>query len=464
MAEKSSVLLLREVIESGKDYIDACLQEDVPVICMNKETKNKKHISFKLMYNNNNKFWIQNETWEYFLSNEDYQKTAEWVAKSRTGQEWHNPDDMGELETIDDSLGSEYKAIVSMSDSERIHQINEDKKRLDELIVQKPRQENRITEALVDTARDAMLHNHAALANVAQLSDEEAKKQTQGLVDSTFDLVKTSTRLLSSSIFNDELMNTLVAKSNGTIIQHMTRVHLNGLAFLTYYNNLVSSSHTITKLRITFDKIYKPFYSTLLPYMYPDNITLERVFMGGMRAVSESNFYNWAVGFLIHDVGKAAAVEYHEGEAAYNREIVIEHVKVGYSSVMNKTNYPKDAGLITGYHHEYYGDPDGYGYFRTYLEQYKNSKPRSHPDYCMTFEIQPLMDCQALAFFPAKVIEIVDVFDSVTDPNRKYRKAMTTEEALSMMDEEFIKNHPKIDLILFDIFSKFVREKEATGR
>jgi HD-GYP domain-containing protein (c-di-GMP phosphodiesterase class II) len=53
------------------------------------------------------------------------------------------------------------------------------------------------------------------------------------------------------------------------------------------------------------------------------------------------------------------------------------------------------------------------------------------------------------------------VFDSVTDPNRKYRKAMTTEEALVMMREEFINKHQKIDLILFDIFSHFVREKDS---
>jgi response regulator RpfG family c-di-GMP phosphodiesterase len=241
----------------------------------------------------------------------------------------------------------------------------------------------------------------------------------------------------------------------------MTRVYLNGFAFLTYYNNLVSSSHAITKLRINFDKTYKPFYSSLLPHLHPDRITLERVFLGGMRAISESDFYNWAVGFLIHDIGKAAAVEYHEGESAYNRDIVTEHVKVGYTSVVNKTNYPKAAALIIGYHHEYYGDPGGYGYFRTYLEQYRNVKPKSQTEYCMAFELEPMMDCQALAYFPAKLVEIIDVFDSVTDPNRKYRKAMTTEEALVMMDEEFVKKHPKIDPILFDIFTKFAREKET---
>jgi HD-GYP domain-containing protein (c-di-GMP phosphodiesterase class II) len=65
---------------------------------------------------------------------------------------------------------------------------------------------------------------------------------------------------------------------------------------------------------------------------------------------------------------------------------------------------------------------------------------------------------EALGYFPAKVLEIIDVYDSVTDPNRKYRKAMNPQEALAMMEEEFINKHHKIDIILFDIFTKFVQE------
>jgi hypothetical protein len=247
-----------------------------------------------------------------------------------------------------------------------------------------------------------------------------------------------------------------VSKSNGTIIQHMTRVYLNGIAFLSYYNKLVSTSSVINKLRISFDKNYRNFYQTLMPHITP---TLEQVFLGGMRAIPETDFFNWAVGGLVHDSGKAAAVEYHEGEAAYNRDIVVEHVKIGYTSIMNKTNYPREAGLITGYHHEYYGDPGGYGYFRDYLEQYKKLRPNARQDFCIAFDLEPMLDYEALSYFPAKVLEIIDVYDSVTDPNRKYRKAMSPEEALSMMREEFIEKHHKIDAILFDIFAAFVREK-----
>jgi len=470
MPVNSPVILLRKAMEANKDDIEVFLEENFSVVCINKTKKNKKSIAFSVLYNNNQNFWMQNEAWEYFISKDDYHRIIDKISKTKTGwvpqnieedQEEEEHEELEALDEVEDGYGREYEDIVTMSEPERVRQITEDKNRLENLIAQKPRQEHLVTEALVETARDALLHNHAAIMDAMNLSDDEARKNTQALVDSTFDLVKTSAQLISSNIFNDELMNTLVAKSNGTIIQHMTRVHLNGLAFLTYYNNLVSSSSAIIKLRINFEKQYRPFYKILLPDVDPEKITLEKVFLGGMRAVSESDFYNWAVGFLIHDIGKAAAVEYHEGESAYNRDIVIEHVKVGYTSVMHKTNYPRDAGLITGYHHEYYGDQGGYGYFRSYLDQYTKSNPKTKPDSCIAFEIEPMIDCKALSFFPAKVLEIVDVFDSVTDPNRKYRKAMTTEEALTMMHEEFIVKHPKLDLVLFDIFSKFVREKEA---
>ena len=479
MVKKGTVVLVREAVVDN-DHINACLQEDVAVICVNRQTGNNKYIRFKVLYENNSQFWLKNESWEYFLTNEDFAKVKEaasnrpsqWepgfgeeygpiAAMSDTERARHVSESASRLESLIQGFGNDYESIVSMPEPKRADHINKEKERLDSLIGMKPRLEEPITEALVETAQNVMLHNHASLVNAMQLTSDEAKQQTQGLVDSTRDFVKSSTQLISTNIFNDELMNTLVAKSNGTIIQHMTRVYLNGLAFLSYYNNLVSTSSIIAKLRISLDKRQKAFYHALLPHISPEDITLEKVFLRGMRAADENDFFNWATGFLIHDIGKAAAVEYHEGEEAFNRDIVMEHVKVGYTSVMEKTNYPHEAALITGYHHEYYGDPGGYGYFRSYLDEYKKANPRAKQSACISFELNGILDYDALGYFPAKVLEIIDVFDSVTDPNRKYRKAMTPEEALAMMHEEFIVKHPKIDLILFEIFSKFVREKEG---
>jgi HD-GYP domain-containing protein (c-di-GMP phosphodiesterase class II) len=463
MDEGSSIVLLRKVIDIDKDYIDACLLEDACVVCINRETRRNKFMPFRVMYDNNNQFWFQNKAWEYFLSTEEFNKIKERAEKLKSN--WQpsiveiSPVNKEETsEAISQGFGDEYDTIVTMTEAERIQHIRESKSKLDKLLVQKPRQEQLITEALVETTRDTVLHNHAALIQAMHLPAEEAKKQTQELVDSTRELVKASSQLITSNIFNDELMSALVSKSNGTIIQHMTRVYLKGLAFLTYYNRLVSTSSIINKLRISFFGKYHTFYRNLLPHIHMDDLSLERVFLGGMRAIPETTFYNWALGFLMHDIGKAAAVEYHEGEASYNRDLVMEHVKIGYTSLMNKTNYPKEVGLITGYHHEYYGDPSGYGFFRSGFELFKKMNPQMKYSACITYDVEPIMEYEALAFFPAKILEIIDVFDSVTDANRKYRKVLTTEEALVMMEEDFIKKRQKIDIILFDLFKRFINE------
>jgi len=469
-------------------YIEVMLEDnDFPVMCINRTTMKKRLMPFKILYGNNERFWMQNGSWEYFLVDEDYVKLKKKAAEKQRGWEAKNspPSGGGLNKNLDESLdnknvqqegdeeleeleeleaeqgyGSEYKVFAEMSTEERINFLNSNKKRLTELILRRPRDEDTVTGVLVDTAKDAAIINHAILREAIRLGDDEAKRLTQDLVDSTNEMVKSSAQLISENILNNELMNTLVQKSNGTIVQHMTRVYLNGIAFLAYYNNLVSTSSAIQKLRISFANKYRKFYQALLPHLAPDNIGLERVFYGGMRSIAPELYYKWAVGFLIHDIGKAAAVEYHEGESKYNREIVIDHVKQGYKSIMTKTNYPMEASLITGYHHEYYGDPNGYGYFRAYLQQYKKSNPGAKQDYVITYDLEPMLDYQALAYFPAKILEIVDIYDSVTDPLRAYRKAMTTDEALAMMREEFIKKHCKIDPILFDIFSSFIRKRQ----
>jgi len=346
-----------------------------------------------------------------------------------------------------------------MSPNDRVDCLNHVKQKLDELLIKKCKDEAAVTEVLVDSTKEAAMINHAAIEEALNFADDEAKKFTQHMVDSTTEMVKSSAQLLSEDVFSNELMNTLVEKSNGTIVQHMTRVYLNGIAFLTYYNNLVSTSSVIQKLRIAFPAKFRKLYHSLLPHIHIDDLNLEHVFYRGMRAISPELYFKWAVGFLVHDIGKASAIEYHEGGASFDRKLVIDHVKLGYKQIMTKTNYPIEASLITGYHHEYYGDPAGYGYFRFYLQQYKKANPSAKQDYCITYELEPILDYQALAYFPAKVLEIIDVYDSLTDPNRVYRKPMEPEEALTMMRAEFIEKHLKLDPILFSMFESFTREK-----
>ena len=481
MVKKDKVIPLSEVIELpngtgvNKKYIDIIVQEDIPILCVNTKTDKERRMPFKVLYDNNKSFWQQGGGWEYYieedgiekLKKKDVIKTGAWEDnKQKTEKKKENETEIENDETdleelaVEKGYGSEYAQFAGMTIKEKVEYMNNGRQKLNDLLMHKTIDAKVVTEALVDTAKDAALINHAALEDAIRLADDEAKRITQEIVETTSEMVKSSAQLMSEDVFSNELMNILVEKSNGTIVQHMTRVYLNGIAFLSYYNNLVSTSRTIQKLRLAFAAKYRSFYHALLPHIDEEDIVLERVFYGGMRSIPSDLFFKWAVGFLIHDIGKASAVEYHEGEASYDRNIVIDHVKQGYKSIMTKTNYPMEASLITGYHHEYYGDSAGYGYFRAYLQQYKKANPDAKQDYCITYDLQPILDYQALAYFPAKVLEIIDVYDSVTDPHRVYRKAMTPVEALSMMREEFIEKRPKIDIILFDIFDTFIREKE----
>ena len=463
-----------EAQKINSEFVRIMLKDNIAVLCKNKKTNKDRKMPFKVLYDNNKLFWQQAGSWEYNISEEDFAaikekavvKPANWEkehdfteqqSKQQNDKTKQGPVNQGPIEQ---GYGKEAEAIYAMTRVEKVQRIEANRKLLQDLVTRKNKTREVVTEALVDTTKDAAMINHAALLDAVQLADDEAKKITQDLVTSTCEMVKHSTQLVSEDILKDELMNTLVEKSNGTIVQHMTRVFLNGISFLDFYNKLVTGSSLINKLRISFTKRYGSFYQFLLPHIPLEDLSLERVFYQGMRAVPPNALLNWAVGFLVHDVGKASAVEYHEGEEAYNRNIVIEHVKLGYSQIMNKTNYPREAGLITGYHHEYFGDNSGYGYFRAYLEQYKKTNPNVKYDYCISYEIAPMLDHITIAYFPAKVLEIIDVYDSVTDPNRKYHKAMSSENALAMMREEFIIKHHKIDPIIFDIFEMFIRKKK----
>ncbi|MDR0474529.1 MAG: metal-dependent phosphohydrolase [Treponema sp.] len=416
-------------------------------------------VPFNTLYENDNCFWQAQDNWKYFFTEVTMEKLkTKNIVKAAPIEPEESKDDVLKNPVVQ-AFGVEYEAISSMSSSNKVKYLNEIKNKIDKLssISVKTRDEN-TSKVIVDSAKYAVMISYSALKSAFQLEGAEAKKATQTLVYTTHEIVKSYTQLFSKDIFDNLLMSRLFNKSNGTIIQHITRVYLMGIAFLAYYNKFVSNRADVINMRKTLNAKYRQYYQNLLPHISIDDIVLERVFHKGMLPIPPDLFVKWAVGFLIHDIGKASAVEYHEGEASYDRSIVMEHVRVGYNFIVNKTNYPKEASLITGYHHEYYGNPEGYGYFRIFLENYKKKAPQNKQDFCMTFDMESILNYKAFAYFPAKILEIVDVYDSVTDPNRVYRKPLSSGEALVMMRKDFITNQLKIDPILFELFTSFTKE------
>ena len=361
-----------------------------------------------------------------------------------------------------DNFGETYLYYAEKPSEERLGLLRRTTEHLNELSRQEELDHEEVAGALVDATQDATMINRATLLEALRLGNDQAKAYTREIVLETHRMVRSTMRLVDSDVYNDDLVRAVVEKSNGTVVQHMTRVFLTGLDFLLYYNREVMTKGIANRIRVRFPQDYKEYYRKLLPHLHEDYVSLEHVFLGGMKALGEVEINKFATGFLVHDVGKAEDIEYHEGDAGYDRETVERHVKIGYRAVMEKTNYPRETALITGYHHEYYGHPAGYGYFREFLRNYKEANPSATQDYIMSYTMEPLIDYQVLAYFPAKMLEIVDVFDSLTDPNRLYRSPLAPDEAIDVIRRQFVWENTKIDPILFDLFVDFyesIREK-----
>jgi len=461
----------------NKVYLDIMLEEDLPILCVNWTEHTHKLIPFKPFYEHARSFGLGNSAETYYLTGYGLDRLKE-LAIAKTGS-WNFTEEEEEviskekpktstlIETDmsqeEKNFGSDYDNFAQMTVKQKIERLNYDKIRLNDLVLEKNHDNLIVADVLASSARDAAMVNHTILKEIKTMPDEQAKAYSKEVVMYTNEIVKTSAHLLTENILSDELMRTITEKSKGIVFQHITRVYLNGVAFLEYLNKIISSSSAILKIKTSFTLKYRKFYQMLLPHMDGYDVTLDNVFKEGLKKIPSDILYKWSVGFLLHDLGKAADIEYHESDAAYDRVKVVDHVKVGYSSITEKTNYPKEAGLIVGYHHEYYGDSDGYGPYRDDLAEYKSQVADVKQEYCMTYETESILDFKALSFFPAKVLEIVDIYDSLTDPRRVYRKAMPSEEALDMMYREFIIKRHKIDPILFDIFINFIHDKEAVA-
>lgn len=470
------------------------------VICRHRETKRIRKVQIRALYENNPRFWERQSTWDYYIdatiADEVDAQIRALVEKHRASMRdgeaagdgtpigateppdapANDAEPVEDLEPVDDAgtperpeavdapmppnFGARARELSQMDVDDRIEQIRERTGRLDALAAAgSDASAAEVAEALVSTTEDATLANRSTLIEALKMGNEQAKAYTQAIAQETKQMVKSTIRLVDSDVFNDELVRSVVEKSNGTVVQHMTRVFLMGTEFLLYYNRQVLSRGIATRIRTRFVSRYKEFYRPMLAHIHEDYVTLEKVFLGGMKALTEEELHVFATGFLVHDVGKADDIEYHEGEAAYDRATVERHVKIGYKAVMEKSAYPREAALITGYHHEYYGDPAGYGYFREFLDAYRRAKPSAKADFIMSYTMEPLIDFEVIAYFPAKVLEIIDVFDSVTDPNRRYRSPLSPAGAIEMIREQFIAEHHKVDPILFDLFVEFLRER-----
>ncbi len=305
---------------------------------------------------------------------------------------------------------------------------------------------------LINVVSDAFVIDKAAFDDFYDESKEISPEHIKKVAKNTTMLVQNIMGILKNNKAASNFINMLGEKSTGSTIDHMNCVFLIYLTLCYFYNTYFAKGK-IAKIRGEFRSKYYRFYKKIIPWAPPES--LEDVFKGGMREIDQEKMLHYGIGAFLHDIGKVDDIDYFEGEGKYDRKIIMRHAPISYNMIVKTREFDHDVAYLAALHHEYYNDQSGYGIAKLLFPD--NMKKYKEPFYCLSYDFEDIKTGLSLAYVPIKLLEIVDVFDALTDNKRRYReKEFTADEALEIMMNDFIEKNTKLDPILFSIFVDFI--------
>ena len=255
--------------------------------------------------------------------------------------------------------------------------------------------------------------------------------------------------------FNDFLNNPLL---NANLpVSHAIRVFIMYTDFLFYYNKMCRSGLG-GKVRVNFSSYVEYYNKVFKIFKNKKSVDrLEDVFKDGMQELSKLNLEYFAGASSVHDIGKFYDMEYYIAAKNYDIERIKKHLFNSYY-MLNRKNQPLKVVYTVAFHHEYYGL--GYGPFNSIYEAKKTANPHHYSKNIMSYDVYDVLNCDSIAYFPSKMLEIVDVYDTISHPwfDDQPLQAETIEGALNKMRIYFIEEEVKIDPILFDVFIGYLEE------
>lgn len=463
MTERQSELIEKYekiTLENLKKYKEYILKYNIPIIRINKE---------------NNPVVFPVEQIDIILENDSYSNIVLYVPKNFEKNEQFVlnknaiPVRSQSFATPEQAEKEMKEALIELSKisyEKKVRIIKTHTKDILELS-KEPEINKEAAQQIVDVGHYTTLINKLNMFDSMQrirkneITTEEAKEQNKEITAETTNLVDTIVNLLAKNIETQKVFSELKHYSGGGVMAHSNRVFVSYINFLVFYNHLINRMHLVHKVRSNFIHKYKKYYEKVLENINKNHInkeikSLEDCVDKGMRYLEHDHLSMYAVGALLHDIGKVKDLSYFEGAFGRDLDRIQKHLFNSYALVTQTSEYPLEVILTVAFHHEYYGQ--GYGPFQNFYEQKILRQPQFKMSTVLTYDAKVIYNCDAFAYFPAKMLEIVDVYDALIDPARKYRggKIFTAEESLKLMRDDFIVEHLKLDPILFDIFVDFI--------
>ena len=270
------------------------------------------------------------------------------------------------------------------------------------------------------------------------------------------DLILSITKLIDKIYPNISLFYGFNNFDCRNVIGHGNRVFIIFIEFMLYYNEQIDN-HLNLRTIINFNKKFKRFYENVFEKyeINKNNIKFNDIFKNGLKKIPIENIASFAAGAFWHDVVKVKELDYLNINKSkeYARRSTSHAIK-GYQFLKLFRNYSDEISLIVEMHHEYYGY--GNGVIEIINRQFNENKPLN-PSSLMSYNADDVQTLQSLAFFPAKVLEIIDLFDTTVMPQKIYkRKDMNAEDAVKLIYDNYIIKETQLDPILFELFVDFL--------
>lgn len=282
-------------------------------------------------------------------------------------------------------------------------------------------------------------------ADLLNNDDEEIKKLSQmiKILASEIYMLISSREYESDNIFD----NTDAFKSD-TTIGHCSRLFIISIEAINFFNEKLKRGEA-GKIRIDFKKNYYKFSERIYErynLTYKLN-SLESNVKYGIRKIENDTIIDTAVSILMHDITLNKKIDYIPIE---NEEKDNHSIK-DYSFAKYFMRGNEAIALTVSLHHEYYGK--GYGLFTELYKAVLRRNPNHEIEYIMSYDYKDILTLQSLTYLPAKILEVIDVYDTLKNNMNK-----TAKDTVSFITESFLEKDIMLDPIITDIFIKYLKE------
>ncbi|PTY40688.1 hypothetical protein [Brachyspira hampsonii] len=253
--------------------------------------------------------------------------------------------------------------------------------------------------------------------------------------------------IYSKEYETNNIFDNFYALKSNTIIGHCLRIFFMIIEATCFFNKKLSKG-AANKMRIDFKKTYYKFSERIYKrYNLNNTNTLDSNVKLGVRKIENSTISEIAIGVLMHDISLDKPKDYIpiQSEEKDNHSIK----DYGFAKYFMRGN--EGVALTVSLHHEYYSH--GYGLFTELYKAVLRRNPNHKIEYIVSYDYKDILTLQSLTYLPAKMLEVIDVYDTLTMGMNK-----TPKEAISFMIENFLEKEIMLDPIITDIFIEYLKE------